>query len=38
VDVRNGLKARGRRWVAKYHSYESVHKRLMELYREHHII
>lgn len=28
----------GRAWVEKYHSYESVHNRLMELYREHHIV
>lgn len=27
----------GRRWVEQYHSYESVHRRLTELYREHHI-
>ena len=25
----------GRAWVEKYHSYESVHRRLMELYLEH---
>ncbi|MBI3585527.1 MAG: glycosyltransferase [Ignavibacteriales bacterium] len=30
--------AAGRTWVEKYHSYESVHNRLMELYREHHIV
>ena len=28
----------GRKWVEKYHSYEAVHNRLMDLYREHHII
>jgi len=27
-----------RKWVEKHHSYESVHTRLMELYREHHIV
>ncbi len=30
--------ALGRQWVEKYHSYESVHNRLTDLYREHHII
>lgn len=30
--------ALGRQWVEKYHSYEAVNNRLMELYREHHII
>ena len=30
--------AKGRRWVEKYHSYESVHNRLMELYRAHGIV
>jgi hypothetical protein len=38
ADIRNDLKTRGRQWVTKYHSYESVHQRLMELYREHHIL
>jgi hypothetical protein len=28
----------GRQWVEKYHSYEAVHNRLMDLYREHTII
>lgn len=28
----------GRAWVEKYHSYESVYSRLMQLYREHGII
>ena len=28
----------GRKWVEQYHSYEAVNNRLMELYREHHII
>lgn len=28
----------GRRWVEKYHSYESVYTRLIELYRDHGII
>jgi len=36
--LRNELKHRGRQWVEKYHSYQAVHDRLMELYREHHII
>ena len=30
--------ARGRKWVEKYHSYEAVHKKLMDLYREHDIV
>lgn len=36
--LRSELKARGRRWVEKYHSYEAVHGRLMELYHEHGIV
>jgi glycosyltransferase involved in cell wall biosynthesis len=28
----------GRAWVEKYHSYEAVHTRLMELYRQHGIV
>lgn len=36
--LRSAKKQQGRRWVEKYHSYEAVHTRLMELYREHHII
>jgi hypothetical protein len=36
--LRKELKERGRQWVMKYHSYAAVHQRLMELYREHHII
>jgi hypothetical protein len=36
--LRAEKKVAGRRWIEKYHSYESVHKRLMELYREHHIV
>jgi hypothetical protein len=28
----------GRKWVEKYHSYEAVHKSLMDLYREHNIV
>jgi hypothetical protein len=38
VELRTELKVRGRQWVMKYHSYASVHQRLMDLYREHHII
>jgi hypothetical protein len=37
-DMRAQISRRGRHWVEKYHSYESVHTRLMELYREHHIL
>jgi glycosyltransferase involved in cell wall biosynthesis len=29
---------RGRKWVEKYHSYEAVHKKLTDLYREHNIV
>jgi hypothetical protein len=36
--LRAGKRISGRAWVEKYHSYKSVHDRLMELYREHHII
>jgi glycosyltransferase involved in cell wall biosynthesis len=36
--LRKELKERGRQWVMKYHSYRAVHQRLMDLYREHHII
>ena len=37
-ELRAAKKMAGRGWVEKYHSYESVHNRLMELYREHHIV
>jgi hypothetical protein len=36
--LRSEKSALGRTWVEKYHSYEAVHERLMDLYREHHII
>lgn len=36
--LRQQKQAEGRTWVEKYHSYEAVHNRLMELYRDHHII
>ncbi|MBI3789037.1 MAG: glycosyltransferase [Ignavibacteriales bacterium] len=36
--LRAAKRSAGRAWVEKYHSYESVHNRLMELYREHHIV
>lgn len=36
-ELRAEKKLAGRKWVEKYHSYESVHQRLMDLYREHHI-
>lgn len=36
--MRAEKKKSGRTWVEKYHSYESVNSRLMELYREHHIL
>ncbi|HTY35545.1 MAG TPA: hypothetical protein VMH23_00440 [Bacteroidota bacterium] len=38
ADLRSERRMLGRRWVEKYHSYESVHSRLMELYRDHHIV
>ena len=37
-ELRKELKQRGRQWVMTYHSYPAVHQRLMDLYREHHII
>jgi hypothetical protein len=37
-ELRSEKSAAGRRWLEKYHSYEAVHNRLMDLYREHHII
>ncbi len=36
--LRGEKRLRGRVWVEKYHSYDAVHSRLMELYREHHIL
>ncbi|MBF8295769.1 MAG: hypothetical protein HW389_2314 [Bacteroidetes bacterium] len=36
--LRSEASARGRQWVEKYHSYEAVHKKLMDLYREHDIV
>jgi hypothetical protein len=36
--LRSEKRALGRLWVEKYHSYEAVHNRLMDLYREHNII
>jgi hypothetical protein len=36
--LRSEASARGRRWVEKYHSYETVHKQLMGLYRAHNIV
>lgn len=36
--LRSEKGALGRQWVGKYHSYEAVHNRLMDLYREHNII
>jgi len=41
IENRNLIKdysERGRRWVEKYHSYESVNKRINELYFEHNIV
>ncbi len=38
AEIRKELKERGRRWVMKHHSYPAVHQRLMDLYREYHII
>jgi hypothetical protein len=37
-ELRKELKERGRQWVIRYHSYQAVHQRLMDLYREHHVI
>ena len=37
-DLREEKRIAGRKWIEKYHSYESVHRRLMELYREHRIL
>lgn len=36
--LREEKRIQGRTWVEKYHSYDAVHSRLMELYREHHIL
>jgi hypothetical protein len=36
--LRRHLAQRGRQWVERYHSYESVHRRLVELYRQHGIL
>lgn len=36
--LRSEASAHGRQWVEKYHSYEAVHKKLMDLYREHDIV
>lgn len=38
ADLRAEYGSKGRAWVQQYHSYESVHARLQELYREHHIL
>jgi len=41
IDNRNIIKeysVKGRRWVEKYHSFESVNKRLNELYSEYNIV
>ncbi len=38
ADLRREKAVAGRAWVEKYHSYEAVHQRLMELYREHGIV
>jgi hypothetical protein len=36
--LRSEISERGAQWVQKYHSYESVHTRLMELYHAYHIV
>ncbi len=36
--LRSDKAALGRNWVENIHSYEAVHQRLMDLYREHNII
>ena len=38
AELRSEKSVKGRQWVETYHSYESVHARLMELYRAHNII
>jgi hypothetical protein len=38
ADLRAEYGSKGRSWVQQHHSYESVHARLQELYREHHIL
>jgi glycosyltransferase involved in cell wall biosynthesis len=37
-DFRNKKREESRKWVTKYHSYDSVFKRMIELYRKHKII
>jgi glycosyltransferase involved in cell wall biosynthesis len=37
-DLREEFANKGRSWVQRYHSYESVHARLEQLYREHLIL
>jgi hypothetical protein len=36
--LRQAKAAAGRQWVEKYHSFESVHERLMSLYKDHGIL
>jgi hypothetical protein len=38
ASLREEYSIKGRTWVKKYHSYESVHERLVQLYREHNIV
>ena len=37
-DLMKDYSEKGRRWVEKYHSFESVNKRINELYFEHNIV
>jgi len=38
AELRIGKRKRSREWVTKYHSYESVFNRMMELYKKNKII
>ncbi|MEX2190682.1 MAG: glycosyltransferase [Bacteroidota bacterium] len=37
-ELRRDKRVRGREWVEKYHSYETVHQRLQALYKDHGIL
>jgi len=37
-ELRHEKRVHGRKWVEKYHSYESVHSQLMSLYKDHGIV
>lgn len=38
AELRRRLSTKGRKWVERYHSYESVYRSLLELYRRHGIL